>query len=48
MTSASNNEFYGYMKSIYYKKKRSRSTFDFVNYLKTTESKYRTLYRAGK
>ena len=48
MTSASNDEFCGYTKSIYYKQKRSRSTFYFVNYLKTAKSEYRTLYCAGK
>ena len=48
MTSVSNNKLCGYMKSIYYEQKCSRSTFDFVSYLKTTASEYRTLYCADK
>ena len=39
ITSATNDNSCGYMKSIYYKQKRSRSVFDFVAYLKIAESK---------
>ena len=48
MCSASNDDFVGYMKSIYYEQKRSRKRFDFVTYLKIAESEYRTLHWAGK
>ena len=48
MCSTINKDFCGYTRSIYYKQKRSRAAFGFVAYLKMAESKYCTIYRAGK
>ena len=48
VTSASNDDFTGYTKSIYHNKKRSKKGFDFLNYLKVAEGEYMPVYRAGK
>ena len=48
MTSASNDDFTGYMRSIYYDQKRSKGKFDFLQYLKVAEAEYHMLYRGGR
>ena len=48
MTSASNDDFTGYMRTIYYEQKCSKQGFDFLKYLKVAEAEHRTLYHARK
>ena len=43
ITSASNNDFMGYMKYIYYNQKQPKRGFDFLNYLQVVEGAYMTL-----
>ena len=48
VNSASNDDFTGYMRSIYRNQKRSKKGFDLLNYLKVAEGEYMSVYRSGK